>query len=87
MWALVAVALVADRHAIPRRREAQLALGGLALFAAWTTASIAWAPIAGDAYHAGQIAFLYLGGLLASAMLLRGEPCSTASSPRSRQAR
>ena len=52
-------------------RAAWLAIGGLGAVRDWTLLSITWAPIAGSAYHAGQIAFLYVGGLLASTMLLR----------------
>jgi O-antigen ligase len=69
-WALVAVALLAGQPQ-PRSRHAVLALGGLALFAAWTLLSILWAPIAGSAYHAGQRIVLYVGVLLAASMLLR----------------
>jgi hypothetical protein len=50
-----------------------LTLAALAALAAWTLVSIVWAPIAGNAYGRGQIAFLYLGALLAGALLL-GEP-------------
>ena len=45
---------------------------GLGLLAAWTLASFLWSPLAGTAYHDGQRVFLYLGALLAAAMLLRG---------------
>src|SRR5947199_2697621 len=72
VWLLVAVAATVHRRALPRGRTAWLALGGLAALAAWTLASIAWAPIAGSAYHAGQTAVLYVGALLAATMLLRG---------------
>ncbi|HEX8976511.1 MAG TPA: O-antigen ligase family protein [Solirubrobacteraceae bacterium] len=57
---------------LPRSRPARLALAGLSLLAAWTLLSILWAPIAGNAYHAGQITVLYLGALLGGAMLFRG---------------
>ena len=70
-WVLVVVALLTVPGALPRGRPAWLALGGLGAFAAWTLLSIAWAPLAGSAYHYGQIAVLYLGILLAAAMLLR----------------
>src|SRR5437588_543042 len=70
-WLLVVVAALALPRALPRGRTALIALGGLAALAAWTLASIAWAPIAGSAYHAGQIVVLYLGVLLAATMLLR----------------
>jgi hypothetical protein len=72
VWILVAVALLIEPRAFPRSREAWLALVGLALFAAWTLLSMTWAPIEGGAYHAGQIVVLYLGALVASALLLRG---------------
>jgi hypothetical protein len=58
-----------------------LAIGGLALLAAWTLLSTTWAPIAGSAYHAGQLAVLYVGVLLASAMLLRGRAARLAVEP------
>ncbi len=70
-WLLVALAVVAGVGVLPRSREGRLAIGGLALLGAWTLLSITWAPIAGSAYHAGQIVFLYLGTLLAAAALLR----------------
>ncbi len=72
-WVTVGLAAAAGAP-LPRGRAAQLVLGGLALLALWTLLSILWAPIAGDAYHAAQIAFLYLGALVAATMLLRGRP-------------
>jgi hypothetical protein len=71
-WALVAVAVALEPRAPARRRGSWLALGGLILLGGWTLASIAWAPIAGSAYHAGQLVFLYAGALLAACLLLRG---------------
>lgn len=71
-WLLVVVGLVASGRGLPRDRDARLALGGLALLAAWTLLSMLWAPIVGDAYHAGQIVVLYLGALLAAVLLLGG---------------
>jgi hypothetical protein len=70
-WLLVAVALLAGRGSLPRTLGSRLALAGLGLFGAWTLASMAWAPIVGSAYAAGQIIVLYLGGLLAAALLAR----------------
>jgi O-Antigen ligase len=70
-WVLVAVAVLAGARVLPRTGAGRLALGGLALFAAWTLLSTVWAPVAGDAYHAGQIVFLYLGTLAAAIALLR----------------
>jgi hypothetical protein len=80
-WVLVAVGAIAQPHALPRRRSSWLAIGGLALYAAWTLFSITWAPIAGDAYHAGQIVVLYLGGLLAATLLLRAPAALRAAEP------
>jgi hypothetical protein len=70
-WALVVVALIATPMVRPATLGARLAPVALAALAAWTLLSITWAPIAGNAYHQGQIAFLYLGALLAAALLLR----------------
>ncbi len=69
-WLLVVVGVLAAGRSLPGNRGARLALGGLALLAVWTLLSMLWAPIAGDAYHAGQIVMLYLGVLLAAALLL-----------------
>src|SRR5947199_8428135 len=80
-WLLVAIALVLEPRALPRSREAWLAIGGLALLAGWTMLSMTWAPIRGSAYHAGQIVMLYLGALLASALLLRGRGAQRAVEP------
>jgi hypothetical protein len=49
-----------------------LVIGGLGGLAAWTLLSMLWAPIAGNAYAAGQLAVLYTGALIAAVMLLRG---------------
>jgi hypothetical protein len=80
-WILVVVGLVADPSALPRGQGAWLALGGLALFACWTLLSTIWAPIAGTAYHAGQLVFVYLGGLIAAAVLLRRRGAQRAVEP------
>jgi hypothetical protein len=69
-WLGVLLAALAGAR-LPRSRPAYIALGGLALLAAWTLLSMLWAPIEGNAYHAGQIALLYLGAMLGSAMLFR----------------
>jgi hypothetical protein len=80
-WVLVIVAVALEPAALPRRRGAWLAVGGLGLFGGWTLLSMAWAPVAGDAYHAGQLVFLYLGVLLASILLLRGAGVQRAVEP------
>jgi O-Antigen ligase len=71
-WILVAVGLIAQRRPLPLPggRGGWLAFAGLGALAAWTLISTVWSPIAGNAYHAGQIAVLYLGALAAAALLL-----------------
>lgn len=77
-WVLVAVAILArgarsgSDELAGRRLALSLAVGGLAGLTAWTLLSIAWAPIAGDAYGQAQIAMLYLGALIAAVLLLGG---------------
>jgi hypothetical protein len=72
VWILVVVGLLACPSALPRGRAAWLTLGGLALFAVWTLLSTTWAPVAGTAYHAGQLVFTYLGAVLACGVIVRG---------------
>lgn len=74
-WALVAIALLLEPAGVAGSRATWLAIGGLVLFAIWSLLSITWAPIAGDAYHAGQLAMLYAGALIAATLLLR-EPAA-----------
>jgi O-antigen ligase len=80
-WLLVVVALVLRAGPLPRLTSSRLALGALALLGVWTLASTTWAPIAGRAYHAGQIVILYLGALLAAVLLLRGRRALAALEP------
>ncbi|MBV9193475.1 MAG: O-antigen ligase family protein [Solirubrobacterales bacterium] len=80
-WLLVAVGVLASRDPWPRGRGSWLSLASLALLGAWTLFSIAWAPIAGGAYHAGQLVVLYAGGLLAAAVLLRSPGALSAVEP------
>jgi O-antigen ligase len=68
-WAAVGLAALAGAR-LPRGRAALLTIGGLSLLAAWVLASTLWAPIAGSAYQAGQIAVLYVGMLVAATMVL-----------------
>ena len=70
-WALVVVAMLSSPRPLPARLGGRLALIGLGLLALWTLLSFTWAPIAGNAYHAGQRVILYAGALLAAAALLR----------------
>jgi hypothetical protein len=80
-WILVVVALIAVPSPLPRARGARLALAALGLLAAWTLISMIWAPLAGGAYHAGQIVALYAGALLAASMLLRERGAQRAVEP------
>jgi hypothetical protein len=80
-WLLVVVSALAVRPVLPSARAGRLALAGLVLFAVWTLFSFTWAPIAGDAYHRGQIGILYAGGLLAASALLRGRGAVRAVEP------
>jgi uncharacterized membrane protein YhaH (DUF805 family) len=80
-WLLVALAVLVAPETLPRGRPAWLALGGLALLGGWTLLSMIWAPIAGNAYHAGQLVMLYVGALLAATLLLRAPAARRASEP------
>jgi hypothetical protein len=72
-WLLVAVGLLRKAALRPPTRAGWATLAGISLLAAWTLASIVWAPVAGSAYHAGQLVVLYTGMLLAALLLLRSE--------------
>jgi O-antigen ligase len=68
-WLLVVIAVVLGTRGIPRYRGAVLSLAGLTGLALLSLLSMLWAPVASDAYQASQIVVLYLGTLLASALL------------------
>jgi O-Antigen ligase len=70
-WFLVLVGSVVAPGPLPRGTPVWLSVGGLAALAAWTLLSTAWAPVKGDAYHAGQEVVLYTGVLVAAVLLLR----------------
>lgn len=80
-WAVVAAAMLICPRPLPRAASARLALVGLVLLALWTLMSLAWAPIAGSAYHAGQRVVLYAGFLLAGTALLRTRMAQRAVEP------
>ena len=73
VWVLVAVALVLAPRPLPSGRAFWIAVAGLVLLGAWSLLSVTWAPIRGNAYHAGQLVMLYAGALIASALLLAGQ--------------
>ena len=80
-WALVVVAMLVVPRPLPSRLGGRLALIGLGLLGLWTLLSFTWAPIAGNAYHAGQRVILYAGALLAAAALLRQRTIQRAVEP------
>jgi len=80
-WLVVVVAMVACPRPLPRTGPAGLAVGGLALLAGWTLISFTWAPIAGDAFDAGQRLVLYVGTLLAAVAVLRTRVVQRAVEP------
>ncbi|MGH2866708.1 MAG: O-antigen ligase family protein [Solirubrobacteraceae bacterium] len=72
VWLLVVAGVALRPGSVPRSRNALIALSGLGLLASWTLLSMTWAPLAGNAYHAGQIVVLYLGTVLAAVVLFSG---------------
>src|SRR3954451_4102574 len=63
-WLILAVVAVVAGVPWPRGTAGRLVVAGLALLAAWTLVSIAWAPLPGRALDDGQRLVLYLGFLL-----------------------
>jgi O-Antigen ligase len=80
-WLLVIISLLVCPRPLPRTRAGKVAIAGLALLAVWTLISIGWAPIAGSAYHAGQLVALYTGVLIAATALLWERPVQRAVEP------
>lgn len=80
-WLLVLVGSVVAPGPLPRGTPVWLSVGGLAALAAWTLLSTAWAPVKGDAYHAGQEVVLYTGILIAAVLLLRSSGVIRAVEP------
>src|SRR5207248_66830 len=68
---LALVAAVFAPAALPRSRPGRIALGGLVLLAAWTAASVGWAPVANPAWQDTERLVLYGLGLAAAVALLR----------------
>jgi O-antigen ligase len=69
-WLLVVLGAVLSSGARPLHGPSRLAFGGLCALAALSLLSMVWAPVVSNAYDAGQIVVLYLGELLAAALLL-----------------
>ena len=77
----LAVAFAIGPRPLPHSRSARVAIAGLVGLAAWTLVSLAWAPVAGSAYHSGQRVVLYAGVLIAAAALLRDPRARRAAVP------
>ena len=69
-WLLVVLGASLGSGARPLHGPSRLAFGGLSALAALSLLSMLWAPVVSNAYQAGQIVVLYLGTLLAAALLL-----------------
>lgn len=80
-WVLVAVGFLISGTPLPRGSSGRIAVGGLVLLALWTLSSTVWAPVAGSAWDAGQLALLYVGTLIAAASLLRTRAVQRAVEP------
>ena len=80
-WALLALAAVAAPWPLLGRRSALVGVAGLALLAAWTGASIAWAPLHGDALDDFQRLLLYAAALPAASIWLRPPAARRAVEP------
>jgi O-Antigen ligase len=70
VWALVVLAALFAERPLPRSTPGRIALAGMALLAAWTTASMAWSPVSSAALDDAQRTILYLGALIAAAAFL-----------------
>jgi hypothetical protein len=70
-WLLVAVAALTQPRITLHSRATWVAVGGVSLLAVLTLCSVAWAPIAGNAYGQGQLVVLYAGVMIAAVLLLR----------------
>jgi hypothetical protein len=72
VWVALAGALAWGFRLLPASRAGRLAVGGLLLLAAWTTAAIAWAPLRDPAVTDAVAVWLYAGYLLLALAALRG---------------
>jgi len=81
VWALVlGLALTAPRP-LPESAAGRVALAGLALIAAWTSASLSWAPLSEPATDSSVRLLLYLGALVAAASALHDRTALRAAEP------
>jgi len=80
-WVLVVVVALASPRPLPTSWPGRAALAGLALIAAWTGLSLAWAPLSGPATDNFVRLLVYVGTLIAAMSLLRETPMSRAVEP------
>ena len=81
VWAVVlAIALAAPRP-VPGSAPGLVALGGLALIAAWTGASLGWAPLSEAATDNLVRLLLYLGAFIAAIAVLSEPAAARAAEP------
>jgi len=80
-WALAACAIALVPKALKLDRSAAIMAAGVGGLAAWTLVSAIWAPVAGNAWGAGEIVALYAGALLASAVAFRDANARRAAEP------
>src|SRR4051794_2016149 len=81
VWALVLALAIAGPAPVPRTLPGTLAVGGLALIAAWSAVSLLWAPLGGPAIDSVQRLVLYLGALLLAIGALRSRRALRAVEP------
>jgi hypothetical protein len=70
-WAVVLLLALAGPLPLPKGMAGRVAVIGLTGLIAWSAASLAWAPLAGQVSDNVQRLLLYLGTLLAAVALLR----------------
>jgi hypothetical protein len=80
-WLVVLAAAVAAPRPLPMTGRARLALAALLLIAAWTGASLAWAPLSGRATDDLERVLLYLGTLAGAVAWLRDRPVARLAEP------
>jgi hypothetical protein len=80
-WVLAACGLVLLPGALKLDRAALIMLAGTGGLAIWSLVSASWAPIAGNAWAAGEIVVLYAGALLASVVVFSDRAARRAAEP------
>ncbi len=80
-WAIVLGLALFGPLPFPATLPGRLAVAALAGLAAWSAASLAWAPLAAPVIDAVQREILYLGVLLAAVALLRDPRAARAAEP------